>query len=307
MSTVDKVIPPEVPRIIVPADFDGKHRIEQTDGYSNLSGGVLRRKKAEGGVALVAARADILENKPVGAADGTEHGSRSIFNLLKEDDRQRIKSIAQGFRKEPEAPPPALEEKGTNEPEQPAADFTGGAGRERPMLTPAALLNSTFAGLSQAFRNRFVSSTGSFQDGIVKEGMATAAEYTAKVSETIASSAKATEKDKEKEQKTAANKAPTAKKFQVVRTSAIWAPAPLLCKRFNIKAPDISKEFAAASSGLLALCFYCTSLMWGWRSRQAGGGGGHVRPVVLRFGAARRQGRSGQGSAERTRRTGRGP
>ena len=228
VSQEEKVVPPVIDRIEVPSNFSGKH-VFPTEAIETENSSLLRRKKMEGGLAVVAARATILNSNGV----ETDVKSGSIFSMLSVDDQQRIKNITQ--------PGKAIEQQ---LPSAAAAPVIPAAIAERPMLTSVSLLNSTFAGLSQAFRNRFVTSTGSsaLPENIVKEGMATAAEYTAKISATIASSS-----ESKKEKESAASEKPTAKPkmFQVVRTTIIWAPAPLLCKRFNIKTPEISKDFAA--------------------------------------------------------------
>lgn len=252
MSKDEKIVPPVINRIEVPANFSGKHVFAtESMGTQVESSGLLRRKKLEGGLAVVAARATILNNNSGFEADAK---SGSIFDMLSVDDQQRIKNITQTGKELVQVPATeqllatsvsvAVVQSSSIAPVAPAT------AAERPMLTSASLLNSTFAGLSQAFRNRFVTSTGSssLPENIVKEGMATSAEYTAKISATIASSSSSLESKKEKDNNTISAKPKT---FHVVRNTTIWAPAPLLCKRFNIKTPEISKDFAAIN-GLLS-------------------------------------------------------
>jgi hypothetical protein len=153
---------------------------------------------------------------------------------------------------------------------------------DRPMLTSAALLNTTFAGLSKAFKNRFTSAsstapagagaaagtgagtgTGTTTDAAVQvvpegslgvAGMKTAAEYAQKVAE----------------QQQQAGIPPglppqaglQAPKFQPlgiksrvaksVRTTSLWAPAPLLCKRFKVQQPNIANAASSLMSSAAA-------------------------------------------------------
>jgi hypothetical protein len=119
------------------------------------------------------------------------------------------------------------------------------------MLTSSStiLANSTFAALSQTFKNRFApaSSVSSLHDGsrttTAKEGISTAADYS-KASSAAIDQSKATGGTTT----TTSSSSSTVvqqlieikselKITKCVRTTTLWAPASLLCKRFNVKVP----------------------------------------------------------------------
>lgn len=111
--------------------------------------------------------------------------------------------------------------------------------KPRQMLTSATILNSTFAGLSQAFKNRFTSSTPTdLQDTVTKEGIVTVDEYAAELKKRKPVEVLADKSDKSMKQS-----GKNGKKHNV-RQTELWAPSPLLCKRFNIKVPEISSSIA---------------------------------------------------------------
>jgi hypothetical protein len=124
---------------------------------------------------------------------------------------------------------------------------------ERPMLT-SATMQSTFAGLSQAFKNRFVSSSTAPRSDTVPDqkmsssqpltaqhtldslpsllpGLSSGAEYAKLVSSLQPQQDSAsTENDKK------------SRKFIPSRITIFWDPAPLLCKRFNVPVPSTDAE-----------------------------------------------------------------
>jgi hypothetical protein len=87
----------------------------------------------------------------------------SVFDIISEDSKRKIQSAIDGKK----AIAPA---------EVSSVNPSGGS---RPMLTSDAAMKSTFAGLAQAFQNRFVSSSSATPTDatIVNPGMGTAAEY----------------------------------------------------------------------------------------------------------------------------------
>jgi hypothetical protein len=86
----------------------------------------------------------------------------SVFDIISEDSKRKIQS--------------AIDGKKAVAPIEVSADPSGGS---RPMLTSDAAMKSTFAGLAQAFQNRFVSSSSATPTDatIVNPGIGTAAEY----------------------------------------------------------------------------------------------------------------------------------
>jgi hypothetical protein len=129
---------------------------------------------------------------------------------------------------------------------------------ERPMLV-AANMQSAFAGLSQAFKNRFVSSssTGSSSSisatkaaPVVQQGhsvdnlpnlipgLSTATEY----SKVMSSLSHANQQSDKATSSTSARK-----KFVPSRISTAWDPTPLLCKRFNVPVPTQNSYASAAA------------------------------------------------------------
>eukprot|EP01038_Epipyxis_sp_PR26KG_P016309 gene16309-22217_t len=118
----------------------------------------------------------------------------------------------------------------------------------RPMLTSQALLETKFAGLSEAFKNRFQSSSqpsvnannnnnnNKNDNNIIKEGYATAAEYSEKLNEIKANQLLSTIDNLNN------NRNISKVIFKPKRVTTLWTPASLLCKRFKIIMPDHAKQ-----------------------------------------------------------------
>lgn len=93
---------------------------------------------------------------------------------------------------------------------------------ERPMLTSDALLKSTFAGLSAAFKNRFAAASTSTSSSIsLPSGLILSADLP---------------KPKDEEPKIPQQNTSTPRH----RVIEVWSPHPLLCKRMNIPLPSSS-------------------------------------------------------------------
>eukprot|EP01035_Chromulina_nebulosa_P021150 gene21150-27404_t len=105
----------------------------------------------------------------------------------------------------------------------------------RPLLVSEKHITTTFANLSKAFQNRFVTSSNSSNNNIIDSnlpvGLSSGEQLAASLSKL----------DSTIENNVVVNK----KKIKPVRTTTIWIPNPLLCKRFRIPVPDISKDKAS--------------------------------------------------------------
>eukprot|EP01041_Mallomonas_annulata_P006994 gene6994-14223_t len=112
----------------------------------------------------------------------------------------------------------------------------------RPMLAPhsQSLLKTTFSGLSEAFKGRFTSSTAS--NNIENSGSKM----------TVIGGITTADDLKKKYESTSTLNVnvksvvePVTSKLKigsVSRVSRVWAPAPLLCKRFNVRVPESSSN-----------------------------------------------------------------
>ena len=106
----------------------------------------------------------------------------------------------------------------------------------RPMLTSESLLKTTFFGLSEAFRNRFTPASATAAPSQTDVGLrgrqadnaVTSTASTAASAPRLATTA-GTNTDHIKKQR-----------GRALRVTSLWAPMPLLCKRFNVAVPDIS-------------------------------------------------------------------
>lgn len=185
----------------------------------------------------------------------------SVFDYLKPADRARILGLAQKINPtfntttstdlHQIAPKPLLADL---EIEKPAPVVAPPVEEERrPLLVSSSLLTSAFAGLSESFKNRFTTSAATANTstpgdpvnpiGVVKEGLASLQEYTQLVQEkqkqfiSSADSTKPTDSSKS---------GPPSQRIH--RTTVLWTPNPLLCKRCHIKMPEIATISQSSSS-----------------------------------------------------------
>lgn len=281
-----RVPPPFYPPPEVPSDFHPYHTFASGEEGKNdfLAGAALSTRVGRRQNPLDAAKArsekmnDDAAPKPdsnssvtsVAKSTDASHDplkKQSIFDLIKPEARLKLQSAINAVNPgsqvqivdqpplppRPPTPPPvpySLPSTAPSVTTDNKANFTSSttAAPARPMLTASHLLTSTFAGLSQAFKNRFATATttegAGTKDSIVLEGMATASEYTRKLAE------KAELKASE-DASLSAKIAPKVIHLKgSVRTVTPWAPSPLLCKRMNIRLPDISKTPAQLGTGV---------------------------------------------------------
>ena len=140
-----------------PKDFKPGHVfIKDTDKIGNRILNAEGQRKGKGDDVVHTDKSNVLSKQPQTAAT-------SVFDMISEDSKRKIQSAIDG--KKVSAPIEAV-----------AINSSTGS---RPMLTSDAALKSTFAGLAQAFQNRFVSSSSATPTDatIVNPGMGTAAEY----------------------------------------------------------------------------------------------------------------------------------
>ena len=143
-----------------PKDFKPGHLfIKDIDKTGNrILGDAEGQRKDNGNDAVHADESIVLSKQPQ-----PQTAAMSVFDMISEDSKRKIQSAIDG--RKALAPVEAVAIK----------SLTG----SRPMLTSDAALKSTFAGLAQAFQNRFVSSSSATPTDatIVTPGMGTAAEY----------------------------------------------------------------------------------------------------------------------------------
>lgn len=271
-----RVLPPHYPPPIVPPDFREKHSFELEGEIGPVAASAVRGRRQNPLDAAKARSEKMSDNNSATSATNSiaestipeEPEKVSIFDLIKPEARLKLQNAIHAVNPAslvhiapppplpplpptPPPPPPEPVDTPSNTTSNPAPASTSAASSTtaapaRPMLTSAHLLNSTFAGLAQSFKNRFASATTSegsgTKDSVVLEGMATASQYTQKLAE--------------KSQLHAAEASASAKAAPKVmqvkgstRTVTPWAPAPLLCKRMNVRLPDISKTSAQLGAG----------------------------------------------------------
>ena len=140
-----------------PKDFIPGHVFpEDTDKTATSGSSSDRQGRGQGGGAVSLSATNVsskqLQTAPV-----------SVFDIISEDSKRKIQS--------------AIDVKKAIAPA--AVSSVNPSGGSRPMLTSDAAMKSTFAGLAQAFQNRFVSSSSAppTDATIVNPGIGTAAEY----------------------------------------------------------------------------------------------------------------------------------
>ena len=178
---------PQAPRDFIP----GHVFPEDIDKTATSSSSSDRQGRAQGGDAVNLNASNVsskqLQTAPV-----------SVFDIISEDSKRKIQS--------------AIDGKKAVAPVEVCVNPSWGS---RPMLTSDAALKSTFAGLAQAFQNRFVTSSSATPTDatIVNPGIGTAAEYASATSTAPAPVALG-------EKKTAGMKGETARPVSVPGSTA---------------------------------------------------------------------------------------
>lgn len=178
-----------------------------------------------------------------------EETKKSIFNLLKPADRQRIQNLASKLSTNHDFPYESQQEDPPENNIAIAPTSTVSIEVNRPLLVQPSLLQTTFAGLSQSFKNRFVTSsmegndpatTGTIISGT--EGMKTSEEFV-KINNDL----------KEKQAKQVSTISTPDKQHQKpYRITFSWTPSTLLCKRCNIRPPEVNSNLPANSSNKIS-------------------------------------------------------
>ena len=285
-----KIVPYHYPPPVVPLDFDDRHRfgkptflkddeVVQVPTPNSLGEGTYLVNNRVKSVDAVQSRAIMLNGNTSIPATASSLSSLaaaaapSVFDLLKPADRikiQNIHAMTRGAECKPPLPPPTIDplppppllQASLPSLPPPSALSSKEVEKPRPMLTSSSsiLANSTFAALSQTFKNRFApaSSISSLHDvsrtTTAKEGICTAADYS-KASSTAAAAVAAIDQSKATDGTSTTNNSSSnnnnsntlvqqlieikseLKITKCVRTTTLWAPASLLCKRFNVKVP----------------------------------------------------------------------
>jgi hypothetical protein len=227
----------------------------------------------------------------------SNNNSNSVFQLLNPKDRERVMQIAQ--RINPSQPPQSqsLPLQSLQSQQESLTMMTnkgrvtGGQGQgialvdRRPMLIDSSVLNSSFAGLSESFKNRFTSSSSSsaalplqkkeggegetekkepsFQSvdvTLLKEGLTTAEEFTQLLKEKQLKEEKEKEKEREEQNKeqndkrkahlpsSSSSSSVVSSNNKINRTTTLWVPSSLLCKRCRVIPSDQFGQSVSSSN-----------------------------------------------------------
>jgi hypothetical protein len=227
----------------------------------------------------------------------SNNNSNSVFQLLNPKDRERVMQIAQRINpsQQPQLQPQSLPLPLQSQQEQESLRTMTNRGREggqgqgqgqgippvdrRPMLIDSSILNSSFAGLSESFKNRFTSSSSSaaalplqkkeggetekkessFQSvdvTLLKEGLTTAEEFTRLLKEKQLKEENEKEReeqvkeqnDKRKAHLPSSSSAVVSSNNKINRTTTLWVPSSLLCKRCRVTPSDQFGQSVSSSS-----------------------------------------------------------
>lgn len=116
--------------------------------------------------------------------------------------------------------------------------------KSRPSLVSENNLKANFASLSQAFKNRFVTSSSNIStinSDTTVLGLVSVDEY-AKKMQLPNEHQESTASINSKPMQLSVSSLPSKFSIKPVRTTSVWAPEKLLCKRFNIRVPEISES-----------------------------------------------------------------
>lgn len=218
----------------VPKDFSAYHTfttLSQTISIKTGQQSVNNRKSRF-------AAMDVLAQRQEGLSDEKkDNSSSSVFGLLKSEDRLRIQALAASMN-------PNLAAQST--PVNVSPPTQTAAVKERPLLVSSTLLQSKFAALSQSFKSRFTSasSSSSAAAGLDNDsqGGITSAESLKEMINNKAAAAAALASFEN------GGKEALPKKSVVRRTTVVWSPSSLLCKRCNVKAPDHASVYRPPGS-----------------------------------------------------------
>ena len=206
LAKIPQQIPEYYQPIEPPSDFKPFHKFtdeETKDTKVSQDNAVkLATEKKFGAQGLASTRAMIISNEEVAPK------SVSVFDLMGPENKRKLDEIVANLKagnsvdsivKGKPEPEPIVEELDT-----------------RPMLISNTALATKFAGLAQAFKNRFVQSDDSvpIPTDISKKEPEVATRNDTIIQDSLTNT----------------------------RVTTTWRPNPLLCKRFNVPVPEISKE-----------------------------------------------------------------
>ena len=210
----------------------------QAQARGELLGESELSKAGEAEKTLAVNKLQQISRSHIGISDQSEGEGpaiSSVFNLLSPKSLQKLQSVT--GPKPPEPVPESQPAQSTSVP----PDGPDKPPAARPYLAEESVLKTTFAGLSAAFKNRFVTASqgaatqpaDQLSNALV--GLKTASEL-AEIKSTLA------------EDNLAQAPTVTAVKMRKPRYTSLWFPHPLLCKRFNIPVPDASSTVTLPST-----------------------------------------------------------
>lgn len=217
-----------------------------------------------------------LDNK---SSDQAAPMSSSVFNLLRPADRERVLALAKKAREVATQPsssveeiphptvPPAVQPAESQGDEKPAAQNPS----ERPLLVPRTMLQASgaFAAVSASFQSRFTTASTSLSSAATnpprvgdsttpstdnatvdllanKGGLTTAEELRTRAAHQQQVHQQTPEGRTQSSDLRSKPKPVDA--IPVKRTTILWQPNTLLCKRCNVKVPDLSTASALLAS-----------------------------------------------------------
>lgn len=248
LSRASKTIPPFYPLPEVPSGFSMYHIFPKEDEDKQLSSHISRIIKPNlTSLAAAKERTKLINIQDTNTTISTSSiETKSVFDLLKPADKDKINSIINMNNISNTTTSTIHTQQSINSTNKEDSTSSGTVipppppQQQRPMLTSSAILNSTFSGLSQAFKNRFTTSSADNRDNnpltmALKEGIISSSDFTAtKATQNLTSHNFSDIKNAEIKLD---NILPNQKH---IRVTTSWVPVPLLCKRFNVKAPDTS-------------------------------------------------------------------
>lgn len=168
-------------------------------------------------------------------------GRVSVFEYMSEESSRKLRAIAASLPSVTRTEKPSQSSIMASTVATPSIATPSNFAVERPYLTSELTLKNTFAGVSNAFKDRFVSSS---QSAVVTNetsivGLTSSSKHAELVNQT-----------NKLVNKTNVDEPIKAIKAKRSRISTIWIPDALLCKRFNVPVPDIASSTARHLSSL---------------------------------------------------------
>ena len=234
LSTALREAPLEYPAIIVPEGYAAHHIFPDGRDKEGKRNQTLKAK-LDG----VEFRAKLLH--PEAISSTTRNASNSVFDLLDDRGREKIKEVLQ---------------KSGGSMNSFATEATAGLRTssktkehsDRPMLVSVAASASVFSGVSAAFKSRFTSASGEMlSKSENEEAVEGLWKIDRKPSTTGAGNSSSASTDpvsaiSNHRSGSMSTKVDSVRVGSSKRGTEIWKPQPLLCKRMGVSIPEISKE-----------------------------------------------------------------